>query len=77
MNDKTVNNKPTLESHNKKVLEEFSTMIKNRQRPQLNGIACPKCGAELYDSEPGLLLLSYPPQHAVHCGECGWKGTRY
>jgi ribosomal protein S27E len=39
--------------------------------PQPNGIACPKCGAEMLDTTPGLRLLSSPPQMNVHCPACG------
>lgn len=42
-----------------------------------NGIACPQCGAELYDSRPHVLLTSIPPQRDVAClGGCGYHGTR-
>lgn len=34
--------------------------------PQPNGIACPKCGAELMDSNPSITLTSY----------CEYHGTR-
>ncbi len=40
-----------------------------------NNIVCPKCGAELYDTVPDVVLASYPPQKNVHC-ECGFKGYR-
>jgi hypothetical protein len=46
------------------------------ERPLLNGIACPKCGHELLDSNPGVLLLSKPPQLNIHCSSCPYKGTR-
>jgi hypothetical protein len=46
-------------------------------KPQLNGIACPKCGAELYDSEPMITMTSNPPQKSVHCSECKYKGNRF
>lgn len=41
-----------------------------------NGIACPKCGAELLDSKPTETLLSNPPQKNVNCDECGYVGYR-
>lgn len=47
-----------------------------RSRPHPNGIACPKCGAELWDSAPMIVLTSNPPQKSVHCRECGYRGTR-
>ena len=41
--------------------------------PRPNGIACPTpgCGGELWDSTPGVVLLSSPPQKQVHCPKCG------
>ena len=44
--------------------------------PHPNGIGCPKCGAELYDSEPGRRIASNPPKTRVHCGACGYRGYR-
>lgn len=43
--------------------------------PQLNGIACPNCGKELYDSDY-YILTSNPPKKNIHCEECGFKGYR-
>jgi len=37
------------------------------QIPVPNGIACPKCGEELVDSQPNVTLTSMPPQKNVHC----------
>ena len=50
-----------------KTLEEnnamaFSRTSVNFNEPQLNGIACPKCGSELFDSHPNAILTSNPPQ---------------
>ena len=44
--------------------------------PRLNGIACPKCGAELYDSNPMVTLTSMPAQKNVHCSKCDYIGYR-
>ena len=48
--------------------------------PTPNGIACPDCGLELWDTEPMTTLTSYPPQKTVGClkisGGCGFRGTR-
>lgn len=41
-----------------------------------NGIACPKCGEELCDSQPSIILASYPPKKNVHCSKCGFVGYR-
>ena len=43
-----------------------------------NGLACPKCGGELWDSNPLRILATNPPQLDIHCPAegCGWKGYR-
>lgn len=48
----------------------------NSNEPQLNGIACPKCGEELYDSNPMMTLTSMPPKKNVHCCKCDYVGYR-
>ena len=48
----------------------------NSNAPQLNGIACPKCGEELYDSNPMITLTSMPPKKSVHCSKCDYVGYR-
>lgn len=50
----------------------MSTQITNE--PKLNGIACPKCGSELYDTNPMVVLTSYPPKKNIHCVECDYVG---
>ncbi len=44
--------------------------------PHPNGIACPECGKELWDTSPDLTLTSHPPQKNVHCPECRYAGYR-
>lgn len=44
--------------------------------PRLNGIRCPECKFELYDSDPSSVLTSYPPKKAIHCDNCGYTGYR-
>lgn len=44
--------------------------------PRKNGVACPNCGEELYDTNPMITLTSYPAQKTVHCDKCGYKGYR-
>jgi hypothetical protein len=48
-------------------------------KPVPNGIACPKCGSELWDTRPNVTLTSYPAQKEVGCPniECGYMGTRF
>ena len=52
---------------------EFDNWMRN---PHVNGIACPKCGKELWDSSPSITLTSNPPKKNVHCPACGFKGYR-
>ena len=63
-----------------KSLEAFNEEARRRHRlatePHGNGIACPKCGAELRDSNPMMMLTSDPPQMNVHCPACDYYGTR-
>jgi len=48
------------------------------QKPILNGIACPKCGEELLDTQPNVTLTSMPPQKNVGCSskKCDYTGYR-
>lgn len=48
----------------------------NSGKAKPNGIACPHCGKELFDTEPNSVLTSMPPQKVVGCMDCGWKGKR-
>ena len=63
-------------------LDDFNKMMQrayngtNHGDPQLNGIACPDCGAELWDTHPNRRLASNPPQMDVHCLSCGYRGYR-
>jgi len=66
-----------------KTLDEFNEEARKAHeeadkfnRPHANGIACPKCDKELWDSNPMLTLTSDPPQKNVHCPSCGYAGYR-
>jgi len=61
-----------LEKHN----AERANTYKKSNDPHPNGIACPKCGKELWDSDPGTTLTSSPPQKNVHCPACKYVGYR-
>jgi len=65
----------TLEEHNEESKEFFYKMNDNSPKP--NGIKCPKCGEELLDSTPNIVLTSYPPQYNIHCSKCGYSGYRF
>jgi DNA-directed RNA polymerase subunit RPC12/RpoP len=62
----------SLEDHNKRKHKEYQTS----KQSQPNGIACPKCGAELVDTHPYLSLTSIPPQKDVNCTKCDYVGYR-
>lgn len=64
----------TLDDFNYRRKVEHGVMVE--KKPQSNGIACPRCGRELYDTHPNTILLSYPPQKEVHCVGCGFEGLR-
>lgn len=51
--------------------------LQESRKPHANGIACPECGLELWDSSPGLVLTSNPPQRNVHCPACKWRGYAF
>ena len=72
MNDKT--KLKTLDEHNTEYRAYHTAMYDTR--PQRNGIACPKCQTELWDSNPMMTLTSNPPQKSVHCDNCGYHGYR-
>lgn len=44
--------------------------------PRPNEIECPKCQAELYDSDPNTTLTSNPPRKTVVCLKCNFQGYR-
>jgi uncharacterized protein with PIN domain len=64
----------SLDEHNAQAREFQRNM--NDNSPRLNGIACPKCGEELYDSNPMMTLTSMPTQKNVHCSKCDYIGYR-
>lgn len=65
----------TLEQHNSERLQQ--TMILNDNTPKRNGIACPMCSTELFDTNPMITLTSIPAKKDIHCGYCDYRGYRY
>lgn len=61
-----------LEQHNAERGEFYAF----KRNPHPNGIACPACGQELWDSSPLDLLTSNPPKKNIHCPACGYTGYR-
>ena len=68
-------NKPLkqLDEHNAE-RRAFYEALRNPRKG--NGIACPKCGAELFDSDTNMTLSISPPQKSVHCTACEFHGYR-
>jgi predicted nucleic-acid-binding Zn-ribbon protein len=60
----------SLNEHNDNVWRNF-----NISRFSYSGIACPKCGSELYYNNPDMVLTSNPPKRSVVCKNC--KHTDY
>jgi len=63
----------TLDQHNTERRKQIEELRQSLQ-PHPNGIACPKCSAELWDTDPMMMLASCPPQKNVHCPSCGYRG---
>lgn len=59
----------SLDKHNKEMMDVYNMVY-----PRLTDIACPKCGAELFDVEIELALTSNPPKKRVSCAQCGYEG---
>ena len=57
-------------------LEDWNNR-KVQAKPEIcwNGIACPECGKELFDSTPSCVLCCNPPRVGVACA-CGFHGSR-
>jgi hypothetical protein len=66
----------SLDTHNAEARERHRILSSNDPRP--NGLACPKCGNELLDTQPNVILTSYPAQKNVGCSskECDYRGYR-
>lgn len=62
----------SLEQH--EALATSTTLNALASKP--NGIACPTCGAELFDTFPWRTLSTNPPRTNIHCDGCSFIGTR-
>jgi DNA-directed RNA polymerase subunit M/transcription elongation factor TFIIS len=58
-------NLKSLEEHNKQAYINFAA-VNNLN----SNFACPKCGEELYYSNPNTMLATYPPKRSVNCNKC-------
>ena len=63
----------SLEQHNAERMQSIPRWGMNKE---YNGIACPDCGEELYDSNPMVTLASLPAQKNIHCDNCNYSGYR-
>lgn len=63
----------SLQDHNARAAEAYRKL----GEPRLNGIACPNCAKELFDSSPSITLTTSPPQKHVHCSACDYRGTAF
>lgn len=64
----------SLAEHNAQASTAQWDSMKNK--PALNGIACPYCSKELYDSNPMETFTSMPAQKKTHCTNCSYTGYR-
>lgn len=64
-----------LDEHNANIIGNKWGVMSDE--PQLNGIVCPKCNMELYDTYPMIVMTSIPPQKHVNCFACGYTGYRF
>jgi DNA-directed RNA polymerase subunit M/transcription elongation factor TFIIS len=48
----------------------------HKPQAEKNGIECPQCGEELFDTDSSVTLTTDPPQTRVNCTDCGFVGTR-
>lgn len=67
----------TLAEHDAARMQQ-STFGRDARQPQPNGIACPQCGAELFDSRPNEILTSGIGRKQIACYAqgCGYTWTR-
>jgi len=65
----------SLDEHNKRLQAQHEQTRKSME-PHGNGIECPKCKSELWDSNPSITLSSNPPQKNTHCPKCDYRGYR-
>ena len=70
----------SLTEHNREIFNKHKNSkrvsFSSSSHPCKNGISCPICGKELWDSNPFIMVTSRPPQTKVHC-DCGYKSYRY
>ena len=59
-----------------KSLEEYDKEhMKITFEARLTGIACHRCGTEVINTDPNMVLTSYPARKKIGCTKCQWHGT--
>jgi hypothetical protein len=58
----------------KSIEEHNDTVFATYEPVNSTGVACPKCGNELY-YKGNEILTTYPPQRNVKCLSCKYQGT--
>lgn len=59
-------------------LDDFNNQRQHQyfvRKDEPNGIACPDCGKEMFDTDPSSIMASNPPMMQVAC-QCGYTGYR-
>lgn len=65
----------TLNDHEKENAE-IHNILNSIYGAKPNGIECPLCSSELFDTEPGVIYFTNPPKTKVGCSSCHYSGTR-
>ena len=60
----------SLDDHNDKIVSKSAVQ-------KANGIACPNCGKELFDTNSNMTLLTHPAKFTINCHNCAYIGFRY
>lgn len=74
LNNLYIDYMPTLKEFDNARYEKWNKL--NNRSKKKNGIECPKCKSELYDSSPMITLASNPPRKNIHCESCDFVGYR-
>lgn len=61
----------SLQDHNYEIYRRRTL----RGKSKMNGIACPRCGEELMDTNT-TILMSDPPKRDTNCSKCDYRGYR-
>lgn len=66
----------SLEDWNTEATIAYTNKVSSKKYEMLNGIECPKCGCELMDTNPNIVLSTIPPKKHIHCSNCDYKEYR-